>query len=176
MRIVDHYLVTLNGDDKPYLKETHSWERRCVGEAYNNLPILVNSIYIRHFFDIDTKNLVHEVLKGIGEEFMKILESNTWMDEITKQRAINKLKSMKALIGFPDELLDNETLKKHLENLTISDNFFESTLSINIFNNYQKFKNLQNDINKTDWRIHYSITAVNAYYLPFDNIISESEK
>jgi predicted metalloendopeptidase len=95
------------------------------------------------------------------------------MDKITKKRAIFKLQSMKALVGFPDELLDDKELKKYFENLTITDNFFENMLAINIFNNYQEFKDYKNDINKTDWRIHYSITEVNAFYLPFDNLISK---
>jgi predicted metalloendopeptidase len=173
MRIADTYLMTLTGEDQDYLNETRTWEKRCMGQVLHNLPILVNSIYIRNYFDLEMKKLVTEIIEGIRNEFMKILISSTWMDKITKKRAIFKLQSMKALVGFPDELLDDKELKKYFENLTITDNFFENILAINIFNNYQEFKDYKNDINKTDWRIHYSITEVNAFYLPFDNLISK---
>lgn len=172
MRIVDHYLITLTGEDKTYLNEKHSWEKRCMAEMLHNLPILANSIYVRNYFNMETKNLVRVIIEGIRKEFMEILVNSVWMDEITKQRAIIKLESMRALIGFPDELLDDEKLTEHHENLTITDNFFENVLSVNLFYNYQKFTNLQSDINKTDWRLHSSVIDVNAFYLPLDNVIS----
>lgn len=173
MRIVQRFSVTLTGEDKSYEKETSLWERKCMVQVLHNLPILLNSIYIRNYFDKETKSLVLDIIRGVKSEFMKVLESNSWMDDTTKLRAIKKLENMGALIGFPNELLDDKVLKKHFENLTIHDNFFESTLSISTFNNYQKFRNLKNDINKTDWLLHYSVTDINAFYYPYDNIISK---
>lgn len=124
MRIVDEYLYTLTGEDKKYLNLTRSWEKKCMSAVLTTLPILVNSIYVRNYFDLELKSLVFEIFEGIKSEFGKTLESTSWMDEITKSRAMKKLANMGVIVGFPDELLDDEKLKKHHENLTINEHFF----------------------------------------------------
>lgn len=174
MRIVENYLPFLTGEERNYIKEpADSWEKRCMGHIVRSLPILVNSLYVQKYFDLELRHLVYEIIEGIKKEFKKNLMINTWMDKITKHMAIFKLESMGALIGFPEELLDDTILKKHFENLTIGESFFESTLAITSFNYYQKFYNLREDINKTDWRLHSSIIDINAFYLPHMNLISE---
>ena len=97
------------------------------------------------------------------------------MEKKTKKMALKKLRNIEALIGYSDELIDDAVLMRHHENLTIDeDNFYESFLSLNIFDNFHTFKNLHKSINKTDWEIHSGfLLEINAYYMPYDNNISE---
>lgn len=178
MKIIDAQYSTLMGENAPYEekeKDPQPLDLRCKNFVLKRLPILMNSIYVRKYFNFDLKDLVLEMVEGIRKEFKTILSTSTWMDEKTKKMAIEKLKNIEALIGFPDELIDDVVLMRHHENLTINeDNFFESFLSLNLFDNFHDFKNLHTYINKTDWEINSNfLLEINAYYMPYDNNISE---
>lgn len=178
MKIVDSHYTSLTGENAPYEenneKNLQPWSLRCKNFVMSRLPILMNSIYVRKFFNFELKNLVLEMVEGIRKEFKTILLKSTWMDKKTKKMALKKLRNIEALIGFADELIDDAVLIRHHENLTINeDNFYESILSLNIFDNFHTFKNLHEDINKNDWEIHSSyLLEINAYYMPYDNNIS----
>lgn len=178
MKIIGSHYTSLTGQNTPYEeseKNTQPWDLRCKTFVMNRLPILMNSIYVRKFFNFEKKNLVLEMVEGIRKEFKKILSKSTWMDKKTKKMAIKKLKNIEALIGYSDELIDDAVLMRHHENLTINEeNFYESFLSLNIFDNFHNFKNLHKSINKTDWEINSNfLLEINAYYMPYDNNISE---
>lgn len=52
------------------------------------------------------------MVADIRAEFVKILQKTDWMDKVTKQNALEKASSMKAYIGYPDELLEEEKVEK----------------------------------------------------------------
>lgn len=94
----------------------------------------------------------------------------SWMDDKTKKAALRKLKSIYAHVAYPDELLDNEKLDKHFENLKqFPDSYLDSYLSSNLFNINDAFQLLNKPANKTDWISHGFSAVVNAYYQYAEN-------
>lgn len=61
---------------------------------------------------------MEEMVQDIRNEFVKILKKVDWMDEKTRQNALEKVNSMVAYIGYPEELLDEEKVNKYYENVT----------------------------------------------------------
>lgn len=75
-----------------------------------SLSISVGALYVRKYFNEDSKKEALEMVTGIREEFAKILQEVDWMDDETRSNALDKAASMQTHIAYPDELLDDNKL------------------------------------------------------------------
>lgn len=141
----------------------------------NSLSIAVGALYVRKYFRQDSKALALEMVNGIRREFEEILKDVNWMDDKTKQSALNKLHSMSTHIGYPDEIMDNSKIEKYYENLNIDENnYLSSVLNMNVFGTDYAFNKLRKPVNKTDWVTHARPAVVNAFYSSIENSIRKS--
>lgn len=53
------------------------------------------------------------MVNNIRSVFKNILIQASWMDEKTRERALNKTDSIRAIIGYPDFLADKQGLDKY---------------------------------------------------------------
>lgn len=77
-----------------------------------SLPISAGALYVRKYFNEEARQNAIEMVADIRAEFEEILMKVDWMDEDTKQNALDKAKSMATHIAYPDELLDNNKLEE----------------------------------------------------------------
>lgn len=115
------------------------------------------------------------MINSIHNEFIRMLESTTWMDTITRNAAIEKAKAMNFFIGCPNELKENAKLDEYYQNLELpSDSLLQSMLRIRKFNKHREVNGFRQPIEKSDWRtLSLEATMVNAFYSPQLNIISK---
>ncbi|XP_070505219.1 neprilysin-2-like [Chironomus tepperi] len=146
--------------------------KECISVASGSLGAATGAMYVRKYFKHDSKAAALEMVESIREEFIKILESVSWMDEKTRSAALAKARNMTHHIGYPDELMDDEKLIDYYKTVSVDqDKYFESILNINKFGTYRSFKKLREPVNKTDWISHSGAAIVNAYYSPNKNSI-----
>lgn len=91
-----------------------------------SLSISTGALYIRKYFDEDSKKKALEMVQDIRVEFKKILEQVDWMDDVTRKAALEKAESMSTHIAYPDELLDNKKLEEFYENVSFNYYFYWS--------------------------------------------------
>lgn len=77
------------------------------------MPILAGALYVRKYFDQDSKKHALEMVHYIKEAFAESLRELDWMDEKTCQSALDKAEAMTLHIGYPDEILDDKRLAKY---------------------------------------------------------------
>lgn len=141
---------------------------------HNSLSISVGALYVRKHFREDSKRAALEMVSGIRREFEKILHEVPWMDDATREAALNKVKSMSTHIGYPDEIMDNKKLEEYYNSLEIDPNdYLKSVLSMNVFGTDYAFNKLRKPVNKTDWVTHARPAIVNAFYSSIENSIRE---
>lgn len=146
----------------------------CLEFAINNLHISANTDWLRHYVARKTKTSVAKIVESIRKEFKNMIEDADWLDEITREAALLKLHKMVSLVGYPDELFDDEILIKHYENITVDEaKLFENVLELNKFHLYTAFKDLHKPIEKADWKSHSRVAVINAFYTPLENTIRE---
>lgn len=137
-----------------------------------SLSISVGALYVRKHFQQDSKRTALEMVNGIRREFEKILKEVPWMDDITREAALNKVKSMSTHIGYPDEIMDDKKLEQYYDNLEINPNdYLSSVLKMNVFGTDYAFNKLRKPVNKTDWVTHARPAIVNAFYSSIENSI-----
>ena len=115
------------------------------------------------------------MVNGIRKEFELLLNEVNWMDDETRESALNKLKAMSTHIGYPDEIMDNTKIEKYYENLEINENnYLQSVLNMNVFGTDYAFNKLRKPVNKTDWVTHARPAVVNAFYSSIENSIRKT--
>lgn len=153
-------------------KEFPARWKECVATASNKMHIAVGSLYIRNYFKPTAKTAASYMVEGIRREFKMSLKKSTWMDEKTKEAALQKLHAINRYIGYPDEFYDDNKINEFYERVHIDpEKYLASALDISIFLTDYDFEDLRKSINKTDWTSHASATAINAFYSFEENSI-----
>ncbi|XP_055546454.1 neprilysin-2-like isoform X2 [Wyeomyia smithii] len=148
------------------------WQE-CVDVVSNGLPISVGALYIRKHFREEAKSTAMDMVRSIKAAFIDILEKVSWMDEITRLSALDKVEAMATHIGFPKELMDIAKITEHYADLHINsnDSYLKSILHLNKFQATKSFQKLRLPVNKTEWIRHARPAVVNAFYSPIENSI-----
>jgi putative endopeptidase len=107
--------------------------------------------------------MINNIIKAYGIRIKNL----TWMDEKTKESAIEKLDRIRIKIGYPDTWKDYSALviKSPEEGGTA----FENGMNITKWNFKKNIDDLKKPVNKDEWFM--SPQTVNAYYNPSYNEI-----
>lgn len=148
--------------------------KECIDLATYNFEIASAALYVRKYFNQDSKAVALEMVNSIREVFEGTLKTIPWMDSQTREAALVKAKSIVAHIGFPDELMDDKKLEEYYKDVKVNEKkFLESVLSIKAFKADLDYKKLRKTVNKTDWETHSKAAVVNAAYSSIENSIRE---
>ncbi|XP_067653743.1 endothelin-converting enzyme homolog isoform X2 [Haliotis asinina] len=145
------------------------WQR-CVFKTSDALPFVTGALYVQEKFPPNSKQEVLNTIDNIETAFTRNLNTVAWMDDQTRDIAIDKVMAITDMIGYPDYILDPNKLDTHYENMTITEGqFLVNRLSVMSF---QKQYNLNKRGRKPD-RMEWDMgpSDVNAYYSPSNNQI-----
>ena len=153
--------------------------KKCVKEVgfqskeESSLRYIASSMYIKKYFKSDAKAEMIEMIKNIKSSFKKVVEEVSWMDQLTKSKALKKLKAMTNYIAYPEELTNEKIVTQHHSGLKIEeDDFYGNKLRISLWNRLFKHSLLREKVDKTDWRGNDLVpVVVNAWYSETKNFL-----
>ncbi|XP_028046800.1 neprilysin-4 isoform X3 [Monomorium pharaonis] len=137
--------------------------KNCVTQVNSNMDMAVGSMFVRKYFDENSKNDTLSMTREIQRSFRELLDKTNWIDDETKRLASEKVNAMSLRIGYPDFILQSHLLNERYKDVVIQpDKYFENTL--NILQHLTKVEQarLGNAVNKTLWNTAPAV--VNAYY------------
>ncbi|XP_053566045.1 neprilysin-like isoform X2 [Bombina bombina] len=144
--------------------------KTCTTFCSNNFNDVAGRIYVEETFSSDSKALVNEMISEIRTSFLEMLEEQTWMDEITKQKAALKASKIREQIGFPDVLFNDAEMEKTYSELNFkSEEYFENKLQFLTFVQVLRGRKLREKPDPNEWAA--GAAEVNAYYSASDNLI-----
>lgn len=157
--IFDFYSRTLSGT--PEMKP--SW-KRCVDTIDGLMGMAVAKMFVDKYFTVEAKTKVDEMVSFIKDQLKNSIETNNWMEDITKQKALEKLDKMNYKIGYPEKWQD-------LTNIKVGDynSFLQNVLSCMKFENDYDNSFLYQQKDTSLWFMNPH--EVNAYYSPSYNEI-----
>lgn len=133
-------------------------------------------LYVRRYFDERSRQVADDLVRDVRNAFIDSLRDVPWMDELTREKAIQKANASLAYIGYHSEL-ENRLLsmEEKYKNLELNpDNFILNNLKINRFNTDQVLMSFRKPVNKTGSDSFITNPAtVNAYYNYLENSISK---
>ncbi|CAD6225917.1 GSCOCG00005793001-RA-CDS, partial [Cotesia congregata] len=136
----------------------------CKELVEKSLNSLLQAYYIREYpVDEGTKSEVQAIYLKVKNKLIEIINSSKWLDSNAKIETINKVASIKTVIGYPDELLNDDELKNYFEGLEITrDNFFKNYLNANLFD--KKIMSVQSFVQVSSVK-----TGIDLFTFMYDN-------
>ena len=119
----------------------------CLSVVKKYFDLGTSALYVQNLNgdDDDQTKLVRELVISIKDAFLDTLRENTWMDNETKEEAINKTNQMKLHVGYPQELLNDTAVNNFYEMMEVSSNwtFFQNALLLRRFDIDRKYIKVQ---------------------------------
>uniref|UniRef100_A0A182K3W4 Neprilysin, neutral endopeptidase 1 n=1 Tax=Anopheles christyi TaxID=43041 RepID=A0A182K3W4_9DIPT len=137
--------------------------KNCVTQVNANMGMAVGAMFVRRYFDENSKRDTLTMTHELQEAFREILDRTSWIDAPTRRLAEQKVNAMSLRIGYPDFILEPSQLNARYATLEIHpDRYFENTLNVLSHIRRTDQEKLGQPVNKTAW--HTAPAVVNAYY------------
>lgn len=167
-----------NSDNcRSYGHKTYVFEpkkKECSKMVDNIFPIATRSLYVREYIKKDLKDNMVSMVKNIHNQFIKLLNNISWMDEQTKSIAIDKFEKIKYFILYPDELLNDTKIAEYhktYNNLEFNNkNFFENFMSILVLYDHTQWNEIKQIYIPNEWENFAGmISKTKSNYDPYQN-------
>lgn len=144
-------------EKKPLWKRAMAIPNSMFGEA-------VGQLYVEKHFPVRNKEYMKTLVENLRKALGKHIDSLEWMSHETKEKALDKLASLKVKIGYPDKWkdysgIDIDPERSYNENVLKASEWF-------VKDNYDK---LGKPVDREEWFM--TPQTVNAYYSPVMNEI-----
>jgi len=154
----DFYNRKLSGVKVPL-----SHEKRTISKINGWVGEALGSIYVKKYFNEDSKTDLEGMINVILGEMNKSLETNDWLTKDTKVKALRKLSTFNMKIGYPVKFKDYSEL-----NFCETDSTYDMVKKVQKFNYKGEFLNkINSKVDKEKWGM--TPQTVNAYYNPLLN-------
>ncbi|CAD7091260.1 unnamed protein product [Hermetia illucens] len=98
------------------VEDAHSPEY-CLEDVIKKMKTNVGKVFVNNYYSPETKQSVSEIVADVKEAFAEILNESVWLDQSTKDQALEKLHAVRTIIGYSDDLFtDNREASIRLTN------------------------------------------------------------
>ena len=159
----DYYNIILDlNNNLSGIKEEVNYAEDAINLVGNVFVDDIDKIYEKKVISDVDKNYFREMFLEIKSYFRKMLDSNDWLTDETKDKALVKLDAMKVYVGLDGYSSDTSDFIE-----VSGDNLVSNIISINRSAYELKLNRLENNM------IFRSLSdsEVNAYYNPMDNAV-----
>ncbi|UJR11658.1 hypothetical protein I4U23_015839 [Adineta vaga] len=153
-----------------------SREVACARYVNVAMSLVVAKLYIKEYFHKDARIEATEMINNIRNTFITMINHSTWMDSESKIIAINKARAIRAKIGYPD-YLENDNMTKldtDYAEYNFNSSYMLNVLSVIRLYSKATLQMLRHPFDSDEWA-DISPTRVNAIYKLTTNEISIKE-
>jgi membrane metallo-endopeptidase-like protein 1 len=105
--------------------------KMCVHKTKKLFKHAVSSMYVMVYFKPEAKNEINIMINYIRDAFNDILDDIEWLDEDTKESARLKLNFMDQVVGYSDEILEQDKIDGVYEDIEVTkDEYFGNTIRL----------------------------------------------
>ena len=144
-------------------KEPKPRWKRAVAKIDGSLGEMVGQLYVKKYFPESSKKRMEKLVKNLQRAYEIRIKNLTWMGEDTKKRAIEKLHTFNAKIGYPDKWRDYSGLEIK------DDSLYANMMRVAEFEDAFWLNKIGKEKDPTIW--YMNAHEVNAYYDPSSNEI-----
>ena len=144
-------------------KEPKPRWKRAVAKIDGSLGEMVGQLYVKKYFPESSKKRMEKLVKNLQRAYEDRIKNLTWMGDDTKKRAIEKLHTFNAKIGYPDKWRDYSKLE--IKN----DSLYANMMRVSEFEDEFWLNKIGKEKDPTIW--YMNAHEVNAYYDPSSNEI-----
>lgn len=124
----------------------------------------VGELYVNKYFPFENKVYMVDLVENLRKALGKHIDNLTWMSDITKAKAREKLATFIVKIGYPDKWKDYSEII-----IDPDKSYLENVYNASVWYTQDNYKKLHKPVDKDEW--HMTPQTVNAYYNPTTNEI-----
>lgn len=144
-------------EKKPLWKRAMAIPNSMFGEA-------IGQLYVEKYFPERNKAYMKGLVENLRKALGKHIRECSWMSDATKEKALDKLASLKVKIGYPDKWKDYSGI-----NIDPEKNYLENVLAASEWYVRDNYDKIGKPVDKDEWFM--TPQTVNAYYSPVMNEI-----
>lgn len=142
--------------------QTPRWQRMS-SMTDGTIGELLGQLYVKKYFKPEAKARMAQLVENLSKAYEIRIKNLTWMSDVTKEKALDKLHAITRKIGYPDKW---ETYT----GLTINrGTFFQNLRNAGVWGYNKMVNQLGKPVDKSRWGM--TPPTVNAYYNPTMNEI-----
>lgn len=154
----DFFNRTMAGQKEPKPK----W-KRAIGILDGSLGEEIGHLYVDKYFPPAAKSRMEKLVQNLQRAYKIRIENLDWMSAETKEKALEKLDSFHAKIGYPDKWRDYSQLDIR------DDNLWENMVRVSQFEDAFWLNKIGKEKDTSLW--YMNAHEINAYYDPSTNEI-----
>jgi len=159
----DDFAVTFMGN-----RTSYQW-MECIDKMQTVFGMPLGLLFVDAAFDERSKETVTQMTQLMKDEFIKNLDTLSWMSDQTKANAKEKANAIAEDIGYPSYIKDPTKLAAKLKGLEVGDKLFENVRNTLAFVADKSYGSLDEPVDRDLWFMGPS--QVNGYYSPRQNRI-----
>lgn len=144
-------------EQEPRWKRAMTIPNSMLGEA-------VGELYVNKYFPEENKEYMLKLVDNLRVALGKHIDNLSWMSELTKGKAHEKLDTLTVKIGYPDKWKDYSEIE-----IDPAKSYLENVYKASVWYTQDNYKKLDKPVDKTEW--HMTPQTINAYYNPTSNEI-----
>lgn len=151
----DFYERELKGID-----EMRARDKRALGTINSTIGQAFGKEYVAEYFPSEAKEKAEEMVRYVRKAFESHIQSNNWMTDSTKIKALKKLEKFNVKIGYPDEWKDYSGLE--ISSPADGGSFYQNMKNIAEWRFKENLDKIGKEVDKSEWFMPPQM--VNAYY------------
>ncbi len=146
-------------------KENHPRWKRATDQVQSVMGQALGKLYVEKYFPAAAKERMLGLVKNLQVALAERIQAQEWMDDATKQNALDKLSTFYVKVGYPDKWIDISGLQ-----IDPQKSFCENMMACRKFwNKWRIDTKAGKPVDRDEW--HMTPQTVNAYYNPTTNEI-----
>ena len=145
-------------------KEPKPRWKRAVSMLDDALGDLVGQLYVEKYFPAAAKKRMETLVQNLQRAYAIRIENLAWMSDETKQKALEKLSTFRAKIGYPNKWRDYSKMK-----IDANKSLWENMVDVSAHEDAFWLNKIGAEKDPTIW--YMNAHEVNAYYDPSTNEI-----
>lgn len=146
-------------------------EEFCELKLDEMMGFIVGKYFAERIFNEEAKTHASNTITYIKQAMINRIPQMAWLDDQTKEHAIEKVLKMTDRIGYPDYLMDPEKLAKEFEDFSTSpDDYFTNMINYDYYSKSKNIRLYQTEFTTDSWK--FTPQTINASYQMTDNSIN----
>ncbi|OXU19504.1 hypothetical protein TSAR_013316 [Trichomalopsis sarcophagae] len=134
------------------------------------IPVGVDAIYVKKYSNNDTRDDVQNIIQYIKGQMEFFINQLTWLDNQTRNGALEKVHRMENVVAYPDDFYDYTKMDMFSSKLDIDpNNHLQNFLNIQLFNYEKHIATINGFTGDFSFDTETAYTDVNAVYGPDRN-------
>ncbi|GIX88965.1 neprilysin-4, partial [Caerostris darwini] len=143
----------------------------CVGTTIYFFHMSLTATYAEKYMDAHSRLNLEMMFQDIQVSLVEEIKQAKWLDQETREKALLKVKKLRSVIAYRDEIQDEEKLNDYYSSIEMGEDHFSNVKTALAFTMKKRMRRFIEKDFRFKWSDARNVLTANAFYLPNRNNI-----